>query len=146
MFGDFFRQFGFDDLLEGMRNAQQQPPFNAGAVDPQGGVFGRTAGPPADLHMPGLGGGPQMPAGAPGPGGAPGAPGTPAPPPTASAVAQRPALTALSPGGGSPLGPPQPGQPGQQLPKGPLEQGVDESFARYRSNQGRRPSDFASFG
>jgi hypothetical protein len=124
MFGDFFNQFGLNQFLQSMKEAQQQPPFAAGAVDTQGGLFGPTAGAPTGLTMPGMAGGPERATGGFAPGGA--APGGAMPTP-ASAGSPRPASTALQPGGSSPLAPVQ---PGGQMPKGPIEQGAADQFMR----------------
>jgi hypothetical protein len=115
MWGDFFQNFGLNDLLQAFKAASAQPqlPFAEGQVDPQGGVFGATAGAPPSSHMPGMGaGGRQQGAGE--LGAPPGTQGAELakPLPTASAVAARPSEafgSRLSPGGTSPLAPGQMG-------------------------------------
>jgi hypothetical protein len=134
MFGDFFKNFGLNDVLQSMRQSQQSPaPFAPGQLDVQGGLFGAlTQAPAGSLHEPGLGGAGGA-AGARG-GGGPGGADVAHPPPTASAVAQGPgpaAASPLAPGGRSPMAP-----GGAQVPQTRLEQGADEFM---RAGDGRIP-------
>lgn len=128
MFGDFFRQFGLNDLLQQFAAANApQPPFGPGQVDAQGGVFGAPGAPGGDQsgHMAGLGGHPgATQSGGAGLGAPPGTSGQEMakPAPTAASVAAGPTVASgspLSPGGGSPIGPGQTGlgEPGQGLDK-----------------------------
>jgi hypothetical protein len=110
MFGDFFQNFGLNDLLqqfEAARARQQQQmmtqfPFGADQVDAQGGVFGAVAGTPQGDHMAGMGGG-RAQEGAGGLGAPPGTAGPEMgkPPPTGAAVAAGPMASPLAPGAGS---------------------------------------------